>query len=74
MMIYEIMVGRLLCRHVRDYLKERQFVGDRIEWMESSGWLERNFTIKDDDAAVKRIERHFQLWSAQINGGKQGMG
>lgn len=39
-------VGRLLCGTVRDFLERVKFSGADIEWHESKGLLEREFTIR----------------------------
>jgi hypothetical protein len=44
-MIFEMEVGRLFWGTVRDYLRQEQFKGAEVKWIESSGWLDRKFTI-----------------------------
>lgn len=64
---FSIEVGRLLCGKVRDYLNAAKFKGAKIEWLESSGFLEREFTIKGDSGDVKAIERDFDEWFRRVN-------
>lgn len=49
-------VGRLLCGRVRDFLKQCQFRGMGIEWLESSGFIEREFTVKGKKEDLLRIK------------------
>jgi hypothetical protein len=60
-------VGILLCRQVRDFLKMCKFVGYNIDWIESSGWFERTFTIKGDDAHIDRIIETILEWDKENN-------
>lgn len=43
---WNIKVGLCLWTPVRDFLKRCKFVGYKIDWMESSGWLSRTFTME----------------------------
>ena len=56
-------VGRLLCGQVRDFLKECEFRGLGIRWIESSGWIEREFVIRGEPEALRKIHRAFQKWA-----------
>ena len=62
-MIFTIEVGRLYWNTVRDYLKQRQFHGDEVKWIESSGWLEREFTIN----GPAQIRRDLERWAHEVN-------
>jgi hypothetical protein len=64
---FSIEVGRLLCGRVRSYLAKAKFEGAKIEWIESSGILEREFTIKGESEDVKAIERDFDVWFQVMN-------
>lgn len=65
-MITEIVVGRLLCRQVRDFLKAAKFSGHDIDWLESSGWIERTFTLKGRPAAVRYVVATLEAWERQM--------
>ncbi len=60
-------IGRLHWADVRDYLKAAQFKGAKIEWIESSGFFERQFTIKGDVADLRAIKRDFDAWFVKAN-------
>jgi hypothetical protein len=55
MTVETITAGRLLWGQVRDCLKQAKFLGMDIEWIESSGWVERDFTIKGKPEDVRLI-------------------
>jgi hypothetical protein len=55
-------VGRLYWKAVRDYLKQQQFYGVDVKWIESSGWLERDFTINGPRACL----RDLSAWAKEI--------
>lgn len=37
--------GRLLCGQIREFLKDQIFMGKKIQYRESSGFVTRTFTI-----------------------------
>jgi hypothetical protein len=51
----QITVGRLYWSDVRDYLKAERFKGYDIDWIESSGWIERTFTITGSGAPMTMV-------------------
>jgi hypothetical protein len=51
---FKITVGLFLFSVFRDFLKQEQFKGSRIEWVESTGWISRTFTVKGEDAIMVR--------------------
>jgi hypothetical protein len=51
--------GRLLWTPIRDFLKEAQFHGLSITWMESGGWLERRFTVKGPQEDLQRLMKAY---------------
>ena len=59
--------GRLLCSQVRDHLKKRQFIDQGITWIESTGWLEREFTVKGDEATLKDILCCLEKWQSDMD-------
>lgn len=59
--------GRLLCRHVRDILSQYQVMGANIKWVESSGWIERDFLIRGDDDSVLKIKQVLEKWAQDNN-------
>ncbi len=67
MMTFEITVGRLLCRHIREYLEKCKFKGYEIEWIESSGFIEREFVIKGDPIHVEPVAKDLERWAYTIN-------
>lgn len=58
----EVRVGRLLCGTIRQFLRECQFRGMRIEWIESCGWLRRRFIVRGDVASLRHIEDALSRW------------
>lgn len=60
--LLEIRVGVLGFGDVRDYLKRAKFMGENIEWIESSGWIFRTFTVRGPDQAIHKIKTDIQAW------------
>ncbi len=60
-------VGLGLWRQMRHFLKSCQFRDVPITWIESPGWLEREFTIKGDPPILRVIQRDLDGWVAQLN-------
>jgi hypothetical protein len=58
----QMLVGRILCGKVRDYLSEERMKGRNIQWHESSGWIQRRFTISGSDADVAHIGQTLMAW------------
>lgn len=58
--------GRLLCGEVRSFLDKCKFKGMDIEYLESSGWLERDFTIKGSDNDILAIHKSLKKWSESL--------
>jgi len=56
-MTQQFTVGRLLCGRFRSMLNELKFVGHNIEWIESSGLIERNFLVRADNHIISGIEK-----------------
>jgi hypothetical protein len=50
-------VGRLCWKPLRDYLRKEQFMGHDVKWVESSGWLEREFTISAPAVVFAALEK-----------------
>ena len=59
---FEMTVGRLLCRQVRDFLKREQFKG-KIEFLETGGLIERTFVIRGAPENVKPISDSLIRWA-----------
>lgn len=59
-------IGRLLCGRVRDYLNKCKFKGMKIEYYESKGFLEREFTIKGDYDDVIQVKRDIDNWARSL--------
>ena len=56
-------VGILLCGEMRDFLNRCKFNGAHIEYLESSGWIARTFTIKGtgkDLTLIKQALEEFE--------------
>jgi hypothetical protein len=64
---FSFTAGRLLCGHVRDFLKESIFLGKDIEYLESSGWFERTFTIKGNAQDILEIKEAINEWAKDNN-------
>ena len=69
--ILDIVVGRGLCRTFRHYLKRQQFLGIPVTWLESSGWFEREFTIKVPGDHATRIRGDLIRWAKQLEMGTE---
>jgi hypothetical protein len=59
--------GLLLYRPVRDFLRECEFKGMGIKWIESSGWIERDFTIKGSPDALMTVKLALDKWANDNN-------
>ena len=64
---FEFIVGRLLCRPVRDFLKRCQFNNLDIEFYESSGLLDRTFVIKGNDKDVTNVKHSLFEWAKDLD-------
>lgn len=54
--------GRLLCRFLRDYLREREVLGMPIRWMEGSGLVEREFVVSGPQEDLDKIRQDIDAW------------
>ena len=59
-------VGRLYCGEVRNFLNKCKFQGLDIDFIEGSGWLSREFTVKGSDEAISRVYKCIEDWSNEI--------
>ena len=59
--------GRMLCGKVRDFLDQCKFKGMDIDYIESSGWIQREFTIKGSNDDVRTIHASLKNWSDRID-------
>lgn len=59
----KVTVGRLLCRQVRDFLKEARLVGWDIDYVESSGLIERDFTIIGPSSDLRFVKSALDNWA-----------
>jgi len=57
----------MLCGTVRDFLKETRFRGAAINWIESSGWFERQFVVRGDYETLDRMRHSIAAWANEIN-------
>lgn len=60
-------VGRLLCIPLREFLELCKFKGMNISFHESSGILERAFTIKGEDSDMVKLKRVLDSWMREVN-------
>ena len=58
-------IGRMLCRQVRDFLDKCKFRGLDIEYIESSGWIDREFTIKGSANDIAHINQSLANWARE---------
>lgn len=63
----EIKVGRLLCGKVRGFLNKCKFIGMDIQFNESSGFIERDFTIRGADDDIARIKSSLDNWTNSLD-------
>lgn len=70
MATYEFTVGRLLARSVRDFLARAKFGGLKIEYIESTGWIERTFTVKGSEQDLRSIDASLKEWSKKMDENK----
>lgn len=59
---FTIIVGLLHFSKVRDYLNQCKFIGRNIDWIESSGWIDRTFTIRGTSPDIDIVLKEFQHW------------
>lgn len=64
--------GRLCCTPIREFLVQEQFLGRKIRFLESKGFLSRTFTISGDPIDLKYIYDRLEEYSKQLeaNNGK----
>lgn len=55
-------LGRLHWGSFRFYLKRLQFIGGDVQWIESPGWIEREFTVRGDQSAISQVSRDVRRW------------
>lgn len=60
-------VGRLVCGYFRDFLKKAQFYGYKFEFIESSGFIERDFIIQGHPDDIKKLSIQIDKWMKDIN-------
>lgn len=60
-------VGRLVCSKFRNFLDQCKFKGMDIEYIESSGWIERDFMIKGSDQDVLIIKSSLDEFSDSLD-------
>ena len=59
--------GRFVCGHVRDFLNQCKFKGMDVDYMESSGWIERTFTIRGSDNDIEHVSQTLQAYAKKLN-------
>lgn len=63
MAVLNLTVGRAHCGRIRDFLKRCKFKGVDIEYIESSGWIQRSFTVKGSDDDIVSIHKAYLDWA-----------
>ena len=64
---FSFTAGILLCGEIRDFLKECNFKGMNISFIESSGWIERTFHIKGESSDIKKVMGLLNKWGKENN-------
>jgi hypothetical protein len=64
---FSIVVGRLLCKDMRSILESEQFMGRKINWLESKGWFERLFTVTGEAEDVWKTAERITAWARNVN-------
>jgi hypothetical protein len=59
--------GRMLCGKIRTFLDQCKFEGMDVDYLESSGWFERDFMIKGSDKDVTIVLHSLRDWVAENN-------
>lgn len=59
---FQMEVGRLLWKPLREMLDSEIFLGANIEYQEGKGWLERTFIVKGDPVDVNRVYNRVDTW------------
>lgn len=54
--------GRLNCSTVRNFLDQQKFKGMNINYLESSGWIQRDFTVTGHDVDLECIMESLVEW------------
>lgn len=62
---FTVTVGRLMARQVRDYLDSCKFREMDIDYIESFGFFQRDFTIKGSIEDVIEVRRTLAEWARQ---------
>ena len=60
-----ITLGRMLCGKARNFLDSEKFKGRNIEYLESKGFIERDFTIVGSNEDILYIEKCFDNWAKE---------
>ena len=68
-MIFNFEVGRLHWNTLRDYLRQQQFKGAEVKWIESSGWIARTFTINAPAYVARDLQRFAEQCSPPSDAG-----
>lgn len=55
--------GRLLCGRIRNFLDRCKFEGIQIDYIESKGWFNREFTIKGSAQNIVQINACIEKWA-----------
>jgi len=63
MAYYTFEAGRLLCGQIRNFLESQKFTGRDIDFIESTGFFTRKFTVKGNDKDVLVIKKALDLWA-----------
>lgn len=61
--MYKFSAGRLIWQPIRSFLEQQIVIGKQIEFVESSGFMTRNFVIKGCDEDVRLIVQSLKSWA-----------
>ncbi len=50
-----ITAGKLMCRHIRNFLERCKFEGRNIQYLETKGFIENEFIVKGNSDDLKYI-------------------
>ncbi len=59
--------GRMLCGKVRSFLDSCKFKGLDIDYLESSGWFERDFTVRGSAKDVLTVQTDLKEWATEYD-------
>lgn len=67
-----VRAGRLHCGALRRYLQRAAFLHPEVSWLESAGWLEREFTVKGPAILIAAINTDIHRWAQAMDEAADG--